>query len=216
MMGDRRRRGPASAATASSEAQAPRVRFRRHLRSGTVDLIQIREHLARAVPQLTTDPEVRVAVEELVSHAGSLLGFSTAEDSGDGGDLWTSATGVSLLVGVAHAAEIPGAMVTLSHARERLLASIGTPARKISALSVVCGAQVDWRRVEEAVAVRRMLHDVRLVSVDALLTMVALRAERVLAHTDAVALLRPADARADAMIEVVARYRRVGKPAPDQ
>jgi hypothetical protein len=75
---------------------------------------------------------------------------------------------------------------------------------------------VDWRPLEDAVALRRTLHDIRLVSADGLLTLVALRGDRVLAHTDAVALLRPADARADTMIEVVARYRRVGQPAnPD-
>ena len=209
MMGERRR-VPAGEATAAPDARAPRVRFRRHLRSGAVDLIQVREHLSRAIPQLPTDPEARVAVEELLSHVGSLLGFSTARESGEDADLWTSATGVSLLVGVAHAAEMPGPLVALSHARERMLVSTGTAARQVSVLCVVCGAQVDWRRIEDAVAVRRTLHDVRLVSVEALLTLVGLRGDRVLAHTDAVALLRPAGARADAMIDVVARYRRQG------
>jgi hypothetical protein len=86
----------------------------------------------------------------------------------------------------------------------------------VSVLCVVCGSQVDWRRLEDAVALRRTLHDLRLVSVDALLTLVGLRGDRVLAHTDAVALLRPADSRADAMIDIVARYRRVGQTAaPD-
>jgi hypothetical protein len=215
MIGDRWR-APAAAATGSSDRHEPRIRFRHHLRSGAVDLTQMREHLARAVPQLTTDPEARVAVEELVSHAGSLLGFSTARDPSDDADVWTSATGVSLMVGVAHGAEMPAALVALSHARERVLVSTGTAARKVSVLCVVCGSQVDWRRLEDAVALRRALHDIRLVSVDALLTLVGLRGDRVLAHTDAVALLRPADSRADAMIDAVARYRRVGKSAPDE
>jgi hypothetical protein len=211
MMGERRR-VPAAAAAESSDTRAPRLRFRRHLRSGAVDLVQMREHLARAVPQLTTDPEARVAVEELVSHAGGLLGFSTARDAGVEADIWTSATGVSLLVGVAHAAEMPSAAVALSHSRERVLAGSGAAARKLSVLCVVCGSQVDWRRLDDALAMRRMMRDTRLISIDALLTLVALRADRVLAHTDAVALVRPADARADAMIEVLARYRRQNQP----
>jgi hypothetical protein len=215
MIGDRRRRS-AAAATASGDGHEPRIRFRRHLRSGVVDLIQMREHLARAVPQLTTDPEARVAVEELVSHAGSLLGFSTARDPTEEVDVWTSATGVTLMVGVAHAVHMPSALVALTQARERGLVSSGDAARRVSVLCVVCGSQVDWRRLEDAVALRRTLHDLRLVSVDALLTLVGLRGDRVLAHTDAVALLRPADSRADAMIDIVARYRRVGQTAaPD-
>jgi hypothetical protein len=207
-----RRRALGAAATKVLGSDAPRTRFRRFLRSGAMDLAQMREHLARAVPQLAADPEARLAVEELVSHAGSLLGFSTARDDSEDLDIWTSATGVSVVVRVVPGDEVSRQLPLLAHARDHLLVSLGAPAHKVSALCVACGSRIDWRHIEEAVAFRRTLRDVRLVSLDALLTLVALRTDRVLAHTDAVVLLRPPDARADAVIDLVARYRRLAEP----
>ena len=186
-------------------SDTPRARFRRHLRAAGSDFTQLREHLTRAVPQMEADQEARLAIEEIVSHLGGLLGFNTSRDEGEALDVWGSPSGVSLVVRVVGAQEIATRLPSLVQARDRRLAATGDSARRVSALAVVCGSRVDWRQVEDALSVRRPLDRVRLVSAGALLTLAALRADHVLGHADALVLLRPQDARADALIDLLAR-----------
>jgi hypothetical protein len=188
----------------AGEPDSPRARFRRYLRATGSDVPRLREHLLRAVPQIDTDREARLAVEEIVSHLGALLGFNPSRDETEDADIWTSPTGVTLVVRVMSGLGVPARLQALTQARDRRLAGSGEPARTLSALGVVCGSRIDWRQIEDAVAVRRALDSVRLVSVDALLALSVLREDHVLAHPDAVVLLRPQDARADALIELMA------------
>jgi hypothetical protein len=184
--------------------ESPRARFRRHLRSAGPDFAQLRGHLARAVPQMGGDAEARLAVEEIVSHLGSLIGFETARDEDEGVDVWRSTGGVSLVVRMTGVPELTASLVSLARARDHRLAATGESLRRTSALAVVCGSHIDWRQVEETLAVRRAMDRIRLVSSEALLTLAALRADHVVAHPDAVLLLRPADLRADPLIELLA------------
>lgn len=186
-------------------SDSPRERFRRHLRAAGSDFTQLREHLTRAVPQMEADQEARLAIEEIVSHLGGLLGFTTSRDEAEAIDVWGSPSGVSLVVRVVGAQEITSRLPSLVQARDRRLAATGDSARRTSALGVVCGSRVDWRRVDDTLSVRRPLDRVRLVSADSLLALAALRADHVVGHPDALVILRPQDARADPLIDLLAR-----------
>lgn len=205
----------AAESTGAPDPEAPRARFRRHLRGGGVDIESLRQMIARAAPQMDLDPEAHLALEEIVSRLGALLGFDASRDESAGTDFWISPTGASLAVRVMSATGVPGRLAALCHARERRLADSGDPAHRISALAVICGSQVDWRQIEETVRVRRALESVRLVSAGALLDLAELRERRVLAHADAVALLRPPPVRADTLIDVVTRYVRLRPDDPN-
>ena len=199
-----------------SDSPSPRGRFRAHLKSLGADLAPIREHLLRAVPQIDTDPEARLALEELVSHLGSLVGFHTSRDEHEAIDVWGSPTGLTITTRVMSVRALPGALGSLAQARERRLADTAAPSRMVSALGVICGTRIDWRPIEDALSARRGLEAVRLVSVDGLLALAALRGNHVLAHPDAVVLLRPQERHADAHIDVLARRGRGSDAADSQ
>jgi hypothetical protein len=211
-----RRLSPLLAAAATgSDGESPRARFRRHLRAGGVDLTSLGDWLARAAPQIELDQEARLAAEEIANRLGEILGFDVARDDDAGAGIWTSPTGVTIVVRIVSTAGVPAQLQSLSQLRDRRLAGSGDPANKLSALAIVCGSQVDWRRIEDAVRLRRALESGRLASADAVLALAGLRERRVLAHVDAVTLLRPQPARADAMIELVTRYAALGSERGD-
>jgi len=190
-----------------SDSDSPRARFRKHLRGLGADLTEVGHHLRRAVPQIDTDEEARLAVEELVSHLGGVLGFHTSRDEREGIAIWGSPTGITLVTRALGAGGLAGALAPLAQARDRRLAGTAAPARLVSALGVVCGSRIDWRQIEESLSMRRGLDAVRLVSVDRLLDLAVLRRDHVLAHPDAVVLLRPQGMNADALVELMARRR---------
>jgi hypothetical protein len=173
-------------------------------------LTLLREHLVRFVPLMDTDPSARSAVEAVVNQIGERLGFSALHDSADGVGVWSSPAGAVLVVCPAAAGEVPARLRLLMQSRDRLLADRGLPARKGSALGVICGSLVNWRNIEETAGVHRTGDRVRLISLDALLSLAELRAEHGLAHTDAVTLLRPQGVRADAVVEMLTRGLRRG------
>ncbi|HXE80041.1 MAG TPA: hypothetical protein VNK41_04770 [Vicinamibacterales bacterium] len=179
----------------------------------------LREHLGRIVPQMETDAEARIAAEEIVSELGRRLGFTTRRDAGEDVDVWSSPTGRALVVRPSAAGETIELIRTLSRARDRLLVQRGMPARNLMALAVVCGSLVNWREIEESSVVRRSHDHVRIIALDALLSLAEARASSSLAHTDALMLLRPQSVRADALVEIVARVSRRdperGRPGVD-
>jgi len=187
-----------------------RARVRRQLPLQDAGLLLVREHLGRAVPQIETDAEARVAVEEIVGQLGGRLGFSARREAAEDVDVWTSPAGAALVVRPAGAGNVVEQLRWLSRARDRLLVQRGLPARKLTALCIVCGALVNWRQIEEAALMRRTIDHVRVISLDALLSLAEVRAEGGLAHTDVLTLLRPASVCADAVVELVTRGVRRG------
>jgi hypothetical protein len=192
-------------AVESGAAESPRARFRRHLRSGEMDLDQIRRHIESAATQVELDSEARLALDELVSHIGWLLGFESDRDEAEDIDVWVSGRAARLVVHVVRGETLIGQLSNLARARDRLLASTSMPARDVSILCVVSGVAPNWRHLEEVIVVRRLGGHIRAVSIDSLLTLAAARANG-LRHVDVVALLRPQRALADGMIDILARY----------
>lgn len=192
------------------DSPSSRARVRRHLAVEEAGLRLIREHLGRAVPQMESEPDARAAVEEILSQLGSRLGFQARRDAAEDVDVWTSPSGAAVVVRAAGAGEVTDQIRILSRARDRLLVARGLAARKVTALAVVCGSLVNWRQVEEAGVVRRTQDHVRLIALDALVSLVEARANGGLAHTDALLLLRPQSVRADALVEIVTRGVRRG------
>jgi hypothetical protein len=201
---------PSHAESPMPEGSPTRLRIRQQLGLQDGGLRLIREHLGRAVPQMDVDASARLAIDEILSHVGGRLGFTSRRDDAEDVDVWTSPTGLGLAVAPMGPPEVAAGLRDLGRARDRLLVARGLPARRLTVLAVICGSLVNWRQIEDEAAVRRAHDYLRVIGLDALLSLLEARAGQSLAHTDALLVLRPQSVRADGLVEILTRKVRVG------
>jgi hypothetical protein len=182
---------------------SPREWFRGYLRlhtSGTADLTW---YFIQSVPRFGSDPEVQLAVEELVDHLGRILGFETARDDDAASAVWTSPAGCHLLVWVVDARNAATRLGKIGHARDAVLASVQVPTDdRVSCLCIICGA-ANQRLLTDVLDLRRQSAHVRLIGIDALIRLTEAVEHRRLSHDEIVSLLRPASPFADAVVSLV-------------
>jgi hypothetical protein len=182
---------------------SPREWFRGYLRlhtSGTADLTW---YFIQSVPRFGSDPEVQLAVEELVDQLGRILGFEPLRDDDAASAVWTSPAGWHLLVWVVDAPSAATRLGKIGHARDAVLASVQVPTDdRVTCLCVVCGT-ANQRLLTDVLDLRRQSAHVRLIGIDALIRLAETAEGRGLSHDDIVALLRPASPFADRVVSLV-------------
>lgn len=182
---------------------SPREWFRGYLRQhigGTADLTW---YFIQSVPRFGSDPEVRLAVEELVDQLGRILGFESQRDEETASAVWTSPAGSHLLVWVVDAESAAARLGKIGHARDAVLASVQVPTDdRVTCLCIVCGA-ANHRLLTDVLDLRRQSAHVRLIGIDALIRLAETAERRGLSHDEIVLLLRPASPFADAVVSLV-------------
>lgn len=183
----------------------PRRRFRAFLIERVTTAHGLQFYMDQAVPQFTQGAEVRLAVEELVDHAGRMLGFSVERDEGREWSVWTSPATARLIVGVETAAEAAAGIGQFTRRRDEAATPESyTPAEPMTGLTVVCGGG-NRRLLEDAVVVRRAADQVRLITIDALIRLVAHARSGRASHAQALTILRPPGAFADPLVPLLDR-----------
>jgi hypothetical protein len=182
---------------------SPREWFRGYLRQhirGTGDLTW---YFIQSVPRFGSDPEVQLAVEELVDQLGRFLGFEARRDDDTASAVWTSPAGRHLLVWVVDAQHAATRLGKIGHARDAVLASVQVPTDdRVSCLCIICG-DANQRLLTEVLDLRRQSPHVRLIGIDALIRLAETAERRGLSHDEIVSLLRPASPFADAVVSLV-------------
>ncbi len=185
------------------ETWSPREWFRGYLRLHTRGTADLTWYFLQSVPRFGTDPEVQLAVEELVDQLGRILGFEALRDEDAGSAVWTSPAGWHLLVWVVDAQHAATRLGKIGHARDALLAAVQVPTDdRVTCLCIVCGA-ANQRLLTDVLDLRRQAAHVRLVGVDALIRMAETVERRGLSHDEVITLLRPASPFADAVVSLV-------------
>ena len=186
---------------------SPRDRFRRLLRDRAGCTDDVVWYLDQAIPTFATDPQVRLAVEELVDHLGRFLQFSPERDEHLGCSTWTSTTGARLAVVVEDPVVARTRLPQFARLRDGVLTS-GTIhlESQVSVLCVVCGEDPRGS-LEEALTIRRASDQLRLVTLGGLVTLARLVESGQVTHLAAVQILRPARALADPLIALLGRVR---------
>ena len=147
---------------------------------------------------------MRLAVEELVDRLGTFLGFDVARADPEPSALWTSPLGPRLLVWVDSGVRAIATMTSAVHRRTQVLATLHVARdEELTCLFVLVGT-CDERLMNEAVTLRRASRQLRLISVPSLMSLTDAVGCGRLAHREALGLLRPPSALADAIVEVVA------------
>ena len=72
---------------------SPREWFRGYLKRHTIGTADLTWYFVQSVPRFGSDPEVRLAVEELVDQLGRILGFDAVRDEDADRAVWTSPAG---------------------------------------------------------------------------------------------------------------------------
>ncbi len=188
---------------------SPRQWFRGYLRQHTTGTADLTWYFIQSVPRFGSDPEVQLAVEELVDQLGRILGFETVREDNAASAVWTSPAGWHLLVWIVDAASAVTRLGKIGHARDAMLASVQVPTDdRLTCLCVVCGA-VNHRLLTEVLDLRRQSTHVRLIGIDALIRLAEIAERRALSHDEVVALLRPASPFADSIVSLV-----TSRPSP--
>ena len=186
-------------AAAADDAGA-RDRFRTFLSTHVTTAHALRYYIDEALPAFSDDSQVRLAVEELVDHAGRLLGFSVARDDEWTWSVWRSPGKARLIVRVDTAAGAAAGLGQFARQRDIVaLAEGDSPLERPTGLIVVCG-ELQPRLLEDAVVVRRAADHMRLVTIDALVTLVTRTRAGGASHVDAATILRPASAFVDPLV----------------
>jgi hypothetical protein len=182
---------------------SPRQWFRGYLRQHTSGTADLTWYFIQSVPRFGNDPEVQLAVEELVDQLGRILGFETAREDAAASALWTSPAGCHLLVWIVDAAGAAARLGKIGHARDAMLASVNVPTEdRLTCLCIVCGA-ANQRLLTDVLDLRRQSAHVRLIGIDSLIRLAEIAERRELSHDEIVALLRPASPFADGVVSLM-------------
>jgi hypothetical protein len=177
-----------------------RDRFRAFLSDHVTTAHALRYYIDEALPHFSENAQVRLAIEELVDHAGRLLRFSVVRDDEWTWSVWRSPGLVRMIVRVDTAAGAAAGLAQFARHRDIVgLAEGDSPRERISGLTVVCG-ELQPRALEDAVVVRRAADHMRLITIDALVRLVTRARAGHASHADAATILRPASAFVDPLV----------------
>jgi hypothetical protein len=142
---------------------------------------------------------------------GRRLGFETEGHGIAGAAVWSSPTGVFLVVAVVEAADAVERIGQAGHVRDAAAASIRSRARDDLTLLYVTRGIRDQAALERVLLVRQAWPYLRLITWEALARLAALVETRALTHGGALTLLLPARAYADSLVALVAAPHERGR-----
>jgi hypothetical protein len=175
-----------------ADEDSPRLRFRRFLADRMGGVAEAAWYVEQSAPTFSTDPEARLVVEELLDHLARLMQFDAAHDDETGLSVWSSPSAPPLVVSAMDTGDAIGRLGPILRGSDQLRADGRLPAAPAHGTLVVLCGEVRPRLVEQALTLRRVSQPVRLVSLEALLSLARAQDSGSLAHEVVAALLQPA------------------------
>jgi hypothetical protein len=203
-----------------SGIETPRERFRAFLRDNVQEVGQIRDYIEECL-RLTGDQYNR-ALQDLVNHLGSLLGFEVqfGRYKGVKGEMgfdghWKSPLGSHIVVEVKTTETYAIKTATLVGYVDELISRKKIPAwDKALGLYVVGRPDPEIRQLENAIIAEKRMNQLRIISVESLLSLAEMMYEFEVNHDDMLAILLPSGPRVDPVVELMARM--VAQPPPEE
>lgn len=195
----------------SSGEEAPRERFRRFLKENITDAAQLRDYISECL-RSSGDIQYSRALQDLVNYIGSFLGFevSFGRYQGTPGEvgfdgLWKSPTKFDIVIEVKTTQTYAIKTKTLLDYANGLISE-----RKISpenwiGLYVVGRPDPEVHQLENAILAEKRTHQLRVISVEALLSLAELMSEYDATHDDILGVLRPTAPNVDSVVDLMTR-----------
>jgi hypothetical protein len=188
-----------------------RERFRTYLQDSVTEAGVLRDYTEICIN--TSGLQYARAFQDLVNHCGRLLGFtvefgryqgSHTEIGHDG--LWQSSTGLCLVVEVKTTDAFTIQTSTLLGYIDKLIEQKKIADRDHAlGLYVVGRLDASLNQLKDAIVAQKLMHQLRIASVDTLLSLVELTDVADLAHDEVIGLLRPGSPVVDETIKVLTR-----------
>ncbi len=196
----------------SPDENAPRDRFREFLNTHVREIGQIRDLAEECLGR--ADEQNARALQDLVNHTGRLLGFEVEFGRYNGGKngmgsydgYWRSPTGFHLVVEAKSSEIHPIKTATLVGYVDQLISQGRIPSwDSAMGLYVIGRPHPEINQLQNAITAEKRTHQLRLLSMESLLTIAELMDEHDVAHEDILPVFRPAGPSIDPVVELLAR-----------
>ncbi len=200
--------------------ETPRERFRAFLRDNVQEIGQIRDYIEECL-RFTGDQYNR-ALQDLVNHLGSLLGFEVkfGRYHGVKGEIgfdghWKSPSGSHIVVEVKSTEAYTIKTSTLVGYVDELISERKIPAwDNALGLYIVGKPDPEISQLENAIVAQKRINQLRIISVESLLSLAEMMNEYEVNHEDILAILLPSGPRVDPVVELMARV--VAQQPPEE
>jgi len=197
----------------------PRERFRRFLRANVREVGQGRDYIQECL-RLKGD-QYNYALQDLINHLGSFLDFEVVfgRYRGVSGQLnfdghWISPSGFHIVVEVKTTETYAIKTKTLVGYVNDLISENEIPDWK-NALGLYVVGEIDpeLRQLENSIIAESRINQLRIISVESLLSLAELMNEYDVNHDDILAVIRPSGPKVDPIVDLITRLR---APAPTE
>jgi hypothetical protein len=204
----------------SSGDETPRERFRTFLQDNVKEVGKVRDYIEECL-RLTGDQYNR-ALQDLVNHLGTLLGFDVAFGRYQGvrGEIgfdghWKSPSGSHLVVEVKTTEAYAIKTSALVGYIDQLISEKRIPDwDNTLGLYVIGRPDPELTQLENAIIAEKRIHQLRIISVDSLLSLAEMMNEYEVNHEDVLAILLPSGPKIDPVVEMMVRI--VAQQTPEE
>jgi len=190
--------------------KTPRERFRRFLSQNLTSVGAVRDYVEECLR--SSGEQYNRALQDLVNHLGRLLGFDVTfgrykgvqgEIGFDG--VWKSPSGLYIVVEVKTTDVYAIKTATLLGYIDRLISEQKIPDWDHAlGLYVVGRSDAELKQLENSIIAEKRTHQLRVITVDKLLTLAELLADYEMEHEAVLTVLRPTGPIVDSLIELMA------------
>ena len=190
--------------------KTPRERFRRFLFQNLTSVGAVRDYVEECLR--SSGEQYNRALQDLVNHLGRLLGFDVTfgrykgvqgEIGFDG--VWKSPSGLYIVVEVKTTDVYAIKTATLLGYIDRLISEQKIPDWDHAlGLYVVGRSDAELKQLENSIIAEKRTHQLRVITVDKLLTLAELLADYEMEHEAVLTVLRPTGPVVDSLIELMA------------
>lgn len=199
----------------------PRERFRRFLRENVREVGQIRDYVEECLRAPGDHPYSR-ALQDLVNHLGHFLGFEVAFGRYQGiqGQIgfdghWKSPTGLHIVAEVKTTEVYAIKTATLVGYVDDLISAKEIPSwDNALGLYVVGRPDPETRQIENAIVAEKRTHQLRIISLESLLSLAEMMNQYDIGHEDILAVMLPSGPSIDSVVDLMARL--VAEPEAEE
>ncbi|MGB5924997.1 MAG: EVE domain-containing protein [Dehalococcoidia bacterium] len=197
--------------------EAPRDRFRLFIEENVKEVGQIRDYIQECLAN--SGDQYNRALQDLVNHSGRFLGFEVkfGRYRGVRGEVgfdghWKSPKGFHVVVEVKTTEAYAIRTATLDGYISHLISRREIPDRPHAlGLYVVGRPDPEVRQLENAIVAENRTHELRIISVESLLSLTELMNEYDMNHEDILSVLWPSGPIIDSVVDLMARLVAQGK-----
>ena len=188
-----------------------RERFRRFLKDNAKDVGQLRDYIQECIKN--SGPQYNRALQDLVNYVGSFLEFDVifgryqgvqGQNGFDGH--WKSPKDFHIVTETKTTDAYAIKTSTLTGYVDGLISEKKIPSwDNALGLYVVCRPDAELKQLENAIIAEKRINQLRVISVDSLLSLAEMMTEYEVTHQDILDVLRPSGPRIDPIVDLMAR-----------